>query len=150
MNGKEYKSANPVLEDILSTEVIPLNLLYSILADDPSNGRNSPDFVVNAVNTLLRLVHNIDIKVQALAKKEFINFIKPIVGETIRIPNPEDRSKMMEVPLSRVLERAEYDSTFMQAYFTTLADNPDAFLQIIDKVYKRAMDLKRLKAITAI
>lgn len=144
LDGTPYKNASPTLEDIIEVDKVSLNIIYSRLADDPTDGiGNTEGFIQAAVGNLRTEAKLAKDVLMNLAKKEFLKFLVPIIGKTLRIPNPKDKTKMMEVPIEHILEKADQDVTFMQKWFTSMADNPDALLQIFDQIYKRNMDIKR-------
>jgi hypothetical protein len=81
------------------------------------------------------------------ALPEFVEFLKPFVGENISIKDPNNPGKLKKVSIKSVIESSQSDVTTLQAWLTTMADNPDGLLQIFDKVVKIKKDEKRLNVI---
>lgn len=150
LDGKEFKDAKPNLENIIELKEVSLNILYSRLAEDPTNGLgNGTALIKGGIATLSEMASNLKNSLMTMAKKELASYMRVILKDkdTVRIPNPQDKSKMMDVTIEHILEHADYDTTFMQGMFNSMADNPDILLQLFDKIYKNAMDEKRQKVI---
>lgn len=147
-DGELFKGANPELEEILSVKPKTLNLQYSKLASDPTNGiGGSKQLIVDAVHQTRALYGKLTREFSQVAVPEFLNFLKPFVGENIKITDPNNKGKLMTVSIREVLENKTGDVTIMQRWFSSMADNPDALLQIFDKVVKIQKDAARLRTI---
>lgn len=79
------------------------------------------------------------------ALPEFISFLKPFVGENIKLVN--EKGDVNVVSIKKIIEESGSDVTMMQRWFSSMADNPDALLQIFDYVVKKAKDEHRIKTI---
>lgn len=146
-DGEVFKGADPFLEETIEVEDRTVNVQYKKLAQDPTNGLgNGRQAVLNAIESTNRLFKDFMSEFSDKAFKEFVEFLKPFVGENIRIQDPET-GKMRDVSIANVLMNSPSDVTLMQKWFTTMADNPNAMLKIFDKVVKIAKDEKRLKVI---
>ncbi len=126
-------------EGILSQEFVGEAGIDSILG----SGKNE---VVEAIDATQRMYKHFMALFEEKALPEFIKFLKPFVGENIKIVDPKTGEEK-EVAIAKVLSESPSDVSFMQQYFSTMADNPNAVLQIFDKVVKIAKDKKRQRVI---
>lgn len=148
VNGEEFRGANPQLEDMIMLDEIQLDIKYSKLANDPTNGiGNSRQMLHSALDNTSRLYSGFIDEFSKKAVPEFLNFLKPFVGENIKIADPKNKGKMKIVSIKTILQESASDISMMQRYFSSMADNPDGVLQIFDKVVKRAKDEKRIRVI---
>lgn len=147
-NGSEFKDANPVLEEIKPIKEIDLDILYRKLANDPTNGMGGGrELLVKAVTNTRKLYNEFCRTFSEKAVPEFLEFLKPFVGENIIIADESRPGKFKTVSIKSIIESSKSDVTLMQRWFTSMADNPDALLQIFDKVVKRQKDEHRIKTI---
>ena len=147
-DGSEFKDANPQLEEIKPIKEIDLDIQYRKLAKDPTNGMGGGrDLLVKAVTNTRKLYGKFCREFSEKAIPEFLEFLKPFVGENIRIADENRPGKFKTVSIRSILESSKNDVTLMQRWFTSMADNPDALLQIFDKVVKRQKDEHRIRTI---
>lgn len=156
INGKIFKGANPVFEEPFELAEKELNLKYSKLADDPTNGLgNGKAAVVQALNLMDRKYNHLTSKFSEVVLPQFLEFLKPFVGENIKIRDIDPKTnkftgKMKTVSIAKVLKESPKDITLAQRWLSSVADNPDAFLQIFDYVVKKTKDMKRQKVIAKV
>lgn len=150
-NGEPFKKAFPKLEESMIVEPIELSIEYSKLANDPTNGLGGgTQYIKSAVGAVREQYVNFSNKFFGVAMTEFVEFLKPFVGETIKVPNTEKgmEGTFKEVPMEQVIRACNNgDVTLMQFWLSSMADNPDALLQVFDKVVKIQKDKHRLKTI---
>lgn len=151
-DGKIFKDAHPFLEDVIELSEKSLNIDYKKVSGDPTGGIGSGALAVNeGIKALQNLYSEFITRFSEVALPEFLEFLKPFVGENIKIIEDRkgwtDRGTDREVSIEYVLKNASSDVTMMQKLFNSIADNPNAILQIFDKVVKKAKDEKRLKVI---
>lgn len=126
-------------DGILNQEFMKESDIDSILG----SGKNE---VIEAIDATQRMYKHFMALFEEKALPEFIKFLKPFVGENIKIVDHKTGEER-EVAISKVLSESPSDVSFMQQYFSTMADNPNATLQIFDKVVKIAKDKKRQRVI---
>ena len=126
-------------DGILSQEFMEEAGIDSILG----SGKNE---VVEAIDATNRLYKHFMALFEEKALPEFVKFLKPFVGENIKIVDPKTGEEK-EVAIAKILSESPSDVTFMQQYFSTMADNPNAALQVFDKVVKIVKDKKRQRVI---
>ena len=151
-DGKVFKSANPFLEDVIELSEKSLNIDYKKVSGDPTGGMGNGALAVSeGIKALQNLYSEFITRFSEVALPEFLEFLKPFVGENVKIIEGRkgwtDRGTDREVSIEYVLKNASSDVTMMQKFFNSIADNPNVLLQIFDKVVKRAKDEKRLKVI---
>ena len=153
VDGEIFKRANPVLESPFELAEKELNIKYSTLADDPTNGLgNGKAAVIQALSLMDRKYSHIADKFSEVMLPQFLEFLKPFVGENIKIRDIDPKTnkftgKMKTVSIATVLKESSKDVSLAQKWFSSVADNPDAFLQIFDHVVKKTKDIKRQKVI---
>ena len=126
-------------DGILSQEFMEEAGIDSILG----SGKNE---VVEAIDATNRLYKHFMALFEEKALPEFVKFLKPFIGENIKIVDPKTGEEK-EVAIAKILSESPSDVTFMQQYFSTMADNPNAALQVFDKVVKIVKDKKRQRVI---
>lgn len=156
VNGEVFKGANPRFEEPFELAEKDLNLKYSKLADDPTNGLgNGKAAVIQALNLMDRKYNHLTSKFSEVVLPQFLEFLKPFVGENIKIRdiNPKTNkftSKMKTVSIAKVIKESSKDITLAQRWLSSMADNPDAFLQMIDRVVKETKDINRQRVIVKV
>lgn len=156
IDGKVFKGSNPVFEEPFELAEKELNLKYSKLADDPTNGLgNGKAAVVQALSLMDRKYNHLTSKFSEVVLPQFLEFLKPFVGENIKIREIDPKTnkftgKMKTVSIAKVLTESSKDISLAQKWLSSVADNPDAFLQIFDYVVKKAKDEKRQRVITKV
>lgn len=152
IDGELFKGANPTLEETMSINTRDLDIQYKKLANDPSNGLGDRGrATLDALNGVDRQFSELTTLFSEKALPQFLEYIKPFVGENIDIrefdKNGKPTGKMKTVSIEQVIKKAPKDVSLAQRWVTSMADNPDALLQIFDKVVKIAKDEKRQKVI---
>lgn len=153
IDGEVFKGANPKFEEPFELAEKELNLRYSKLANDPTNGLgNGKAAVIQALNLMDRKYNHLTDKFSEVMLPQFLEFLKPFVGENIKIRDIDPKTnkftgKMKTVSIAKVLKESSKDVSFAQKWLSSVADNPDAFLQIFDHIVKQAKDIKRQKVI---
>ena len=151
-DGKPFKGAHPFLEDVIELSEKSLDIDYKKVSGDPTGGIGSGALAISeGIKALQNLYSEFITRFSEVALPEFLEFLKPFVGENIKIIEDRKgwagRGTDREVSIEYVLKNAPSDVTMMQKLFNSIADNPNALLQIFDKVIKKAKDEKRLKVI---
>lgn len=151
-DGEEFKGANPFLEDVISLTERDIEIDYKKLSGDITGGLGTAAAAVtDGIKSLQDLYSQFISVFSAKALPEFLNFLKPFVGDNITIVEGRtkwiDKGTDREVSIEHVITHSPSDVSYMQRMFNSMADNPNALLQIFDKVIKRAKDEKRLKVI---
>lgn len=145
-NGEEFRGASPKLQETIQVEERESDIQYKKLANDPTNGvGHGRSTVMEALNTINESYKQFNEEFWERALPEFVTFLKPFVGENIKIV--DEKGKVQTVPISKIIQESKGDVTLMQRWFTSMADNPDALLQVFDYVVKKAKDLHRTKTI---
>lgn len=146
INGEEFKDANPNLGKTFTLDEVDVPINYGKLSGDATNGLgDGGKAITDALSAVDALYTNFMDRFSEVSMKEFIEFLKPFVGETIEVRNKD--GKMVPTSIRSILERSDSDISTMQYWFNSMADNPDALLQIFDKVYKRQKTEARLNTI---
>ena len=150
IDGKPFKGAYPKLEEVIQVEELNPNIQYAKLANDPTNGvGGGVEAVLQAVNSIQAAYTRFEDLFYAEALPQFIEFLKPFVGENITIADKDNPGKFKTVALENLVKEGGVDTTFMQYWLSSMADNPDTMLQIFDKIVKIAKDEKRIRTIEA-
>lgn len=153
IDGELFKGANPVLEEVMTVDEKNLDIQYKKLADDPTNGfGNGTKATLDALSTMDRKLTAVSNLFSETAMPQFLEYLKPFIGENITIRDTDPVTgkpigKMKTVSIAEVLKKSPKDVSLAQRWLTSMADNPDALLQIFDKIVKMAKDEKRLKVI---
>lgn len=146
-DGEEFKGAKPSLEKLIPINETDVNVEYAKLSGDATNGlgdavRQTKD----AVNTLDELYSTFINKFSNEALSKFVDFVKLYVNEDdIMIKNKD--GKLVKTSIEYVIKNAASDTTSLQYWLTTMADNPDILLQIFNKIYKKQITEKNLNTI---
>ena len=149
LNGSEYKDANPKLENLILIDTANLDIQYSVLANDPTNGLGGgAELVKHAVHTTREMYKKLKDDFSETIMPQFLQFLSPFVGENIKVADPKNAGKFKVVSIESILKESK-DTTIMQAWLSSMADNPDAFMQIMDHVVKKQRDIQRQKTIEA-
>lgn len=148
-NGEVFQGAYPTLEKTIPLDMRNLKFDYTGLLNDSSAGYGTAkDAIQHLVSDLHGAYGKLEGLFQNRAKETFVTFLKKHFGDTVQIVVREDgKPKAEDVPIEEVVAGWEKDSTMMQKWFTSMADNPDTLLQMLDKIYKKAMDEKNIKSI---
>lgn len=145
-DGEEFKSAHPTMEPVMEVHERESNIQYKKLAKDSTNGLGSGvSTIKGALDDVNRLYKEFIQEFQKKALPEFIAFLKPFVGENIQLVGED--GKVSTVSIAKVIMESSSDVTMMQRWFSSMADNPDALLQIFDYVVKKVKDEHRIKTI---
>lgn len=146
-NGEEFRGANPRLEKLLPIEEVDVDVEYSKLSGDATNGLgNAIKQTIDAVHTVDDLYSMFMNKFSTEALSKFVDFIKLYLDEDdIMVKNKN--GNLVRTSIESVLKNASSDTTTLQYWLTAMEDNPDIFLQIFDKIYKRQLTEKRLNTI---
>lgn len=151
-DGKEYRGAKPFLEDLIDINERDINIDYKKVSGDLTGGIGDGTLAVrDGIKALQDAYSTFITMFSEKALPQFVSFLKPFVGENIKIIEGKkkwtDRGTDREVSIEEVITNAPSDVTMMQQLFNSIADNPNALLQMLDKVIKIAKDEKRLKVI---
>lgn len=144
LDGSAYKDAKPFLEEIFDVDEVEVSPEYKKLSGDLTGGLgNGGEAVINGINAITGLVSTLEARFWEITAKDFIEFLKPFVGENLEILNPKT-NQLEEVSISYLIEHASSDVTYLQRWLSSMADNPNALLQMFDKVVKIVKDKKAL------
>jgi len=78
----------------------------------------------------------------------FASFLKETLrDDNIQISDPKDPGKFKTISVEELLRKGDVDTSLLQLWLTSMANNPDTLLQVFDKVVKVAKDKKRIKVI---
>ena len=147
-NDNIFKGASPIKEDIIPIKETEVDVIYSKISGDNTNGLgNAVKTTIDALNTVDSLYTSFINSFSNAALKDFVEFLKPFIGEDIMIKNKDGR--MVKTTIEHIIKNADKDVSMFQYWFNSMADNPDVLLQIFDKVYKRQITEKRLRVIEA-
>ena len=151
-DGVPVKDTNPHLEELIDITGRSVEVDYKKLSGDPTGGLGSGALAVTeGIKALEDLYQAFIARFSEVALPEFVEFLKPFIGENIKIIENRtswiDKGTAREVSIKKVMEKSPEDVAFMQRWFSSMADNPNAILQIFDKVVKRVKDEKRLKVL---
>lgn len=80
-----------------------------------------------------------------LSSDRFVEFLKPFLGENIKVPFGKDKGKI--ITAESLLEKATKDITFMDRWIDSMAESSDILLQLFDKSVKQAKDRARQNTI---
>lgn len=149
-NGEDFKEANPFLEKIKFLDEIKVDIDYSKLADDPTNGLGQGMVVIkDTIKNCRELLSEIERVFTEQSKPLFLKFLSKYIGETVRIADPDNPGKFKTVGIEKLVESSDVDITWLQKMMNTMADTPNTLLQAFDQVYKQETHKKRLKVIEA-
>lgn len=146
-DGEEFKGAKPNLEKLLPINETDVDVEYAKLSGDATNGLGDAiRQTKEAVHTLDDLYTTFINKFSNEALSKFVDFVKLYVNEDdIMIKNKD--GELVKTSIEYVLKNAASDTTFLQYWLTSMADNPDILLQIFNKIYKRQITEKNLNTI---
>lgn len=152
VDGKLFKGANPQLDPVMEIGVRDLNIDYAKLSGDLTGGfGQGAQAILDALDSVSRNFDELNNLFTQNMLPQFLEFLKPFVGENIAIreydKNGKFTGKMKTVSIAKVLTESSKDVSLAQRWLTSMADNPDAFLQIFDKVVNLTKGQKRLKVI---
>ena len=149
VNGRPFKDSNPTLQDLMPVTEKKTNVSYSDLG-----GVEEEDNIKKMLDTLVtmdRLYVKLNNLFKESSSKYFIEYLKTFVGENIKIREIDENGnftgKLVESSIKTLIEKSPKDATILQRWVTTMADNPDAFLQIYDKIVNEAKHEKRFKVL---
>lgn len=146
VDGYKYKGLAPKLENIIKASVRPVDISYEKLTGDSTGGLGeSKSSVLKAIDAVGRARSQMQSRFNEIALKEFIEFLKPFIGENIKLK--DDEGVWREFSIAKVIKYAPHDVSLMNKLFTSMADNPDPLLQMLQRVYKKTKAQKRDKVI---
>lgn len=151
VDGEEYRNANPFLEPNIPLKSKELEIQYSKIADDPSNGAaDRVGAMLQAVSDSRRLLDEIKKIYRTAIAPTFVRFLKDWLGkDTITVADPDHKGKFKTVSLEKLIQNMDIDLTWAQRFLCTMSDTPDTFLQLYDKIIKNKKHEKRAKSIEA-
>lgn len=145
-DGQKFTEAKPFLEDTIDLEEITPDVNYSKLSGSKTGGETDVKaYIIDALKTAAHRHKQLEERFYTKSTKAFAAFLIPFVGETIRIS--DGKGGLKTVSIEEVIKKSDRDITYMQRYFTTMADNPDGLLQAFDKVVKVQKNKQRLRLI---
>ena len=155
VDGRIFKGANPTLgfndETLIPVSSRKTNATYSQLGGtEPVDNVKT---MLDALTSMDRLYTSLANSFNEKAEKYFADYLKEFVGDNIKVREVDEETgkftgRMIEVSVETLIKKAPKDSTVAQRWLTTMADNPDAFLQIYAKIVGIAKHEKRLKVIS--
>lgn len=150
IDGNAFDGAKPFLEDVITLNTNSLKLDYKELSGDKTGGLGSGrEQTLKALDTVNRLYIELAKQFKHLALPEVIRFLKPIIGDSVKIKDKNGNLK--EVDLQTLLEQAPLsDISWFTKMFTAMADSPDMLLQVFNRVYKRANAEHRINTISKV
>lgn len=157
LDGQEFKGAQPKLwtKQGQPVKTIPIGsktveVDYKKLYNDPTGGISQTGTTLkNTLDGISGMLDKIKAAYKRTLKPQFINFIRPITGDTVLIPDPYHKGQMKSVSVEEAFERG-IDPGSIVTWVNSMADSPDIVLQILDKVYKNAVDNNRQRLIDTI
>lgn len=151
IDEKEFRKAHPFLEDVMEVPERALNIDYKKVSGDPTGGLGSGLLAITeGIKALQNLYSEFITRFSEVALPEFVEFLKPFIGDNITIVEGggwKTKGTDKEVSIEKILKESPTDVTMLQRFFNSIADNPNALLQVFDKVIKIAKDEKRQKVI---
>ena len=150
-DGKAYRDAAPEKGELIPIEESALDILYKKLAKDPTNGLGGNGTVVLklALADARKYFTEVNKAVSEQLIPQFAKFMEPFIGTEVKIPDPKKPGKYKTVPIEAYIEGDMKDIGLFATWLSTMADQPNLFLQMFDKVYKNKITEKRLKSIEA-
>lgn len=146
VNGQQFKGSNPVMEEIMPVSVRKLHASYKKLTGDYTGGiGEAKNKILELISNVERLRSDLNTEFNTKALHEFLEFLKPFIGENIKLK--DDNGIYREFSIAKLIEEASYDTNIITTYFSSMADNPNALLQVYDKIVKRQKDIHRIKTI---
>lgn len=155
IDGKVFKGANPTLgfndETLIPISDRKTNATYAQLGGtEPTDNVKA---MLDALTSMDNLYTTLEDSFNEKSEKYFADYLKDFVGDNIKVREVDEKSgkftdRMIEVSIESLIRKAPKDATIAQRWLTTMADNPDAFLQIYAKVVGIAKHEKRLKVIS--
>lgn len=101
--------------------------------------------VKDIIKELESLANFIAIKYNKAAYEHFIEFLKPFIGQNIKVPFGKDKGKVISI--EELMERAPGDISFMDMWLDSMADSADTMLQLFNSVVQKANDTARENSI---
>ena len=101
--------------------------------------------VKDIIKELESLANFITIKYNKAAYEHFIEFLKPFLGQNIKIPFGKDKGKVISI--EELMKRAPGDISFMDMWLDSMADSADTILQLFNSVVQKANDAARENSI---
>lgn len=148
-DGEEYKDARPKLEDVIELNEKELNIDYKKLSGDKTGGLgNGKMTIIQGIQDLNSAYTDLSELFNSVAMKEFVAFLKPFIGETVKIR--DKNGELKDVSIKKVIEEKEGDISMLSRLLSTMADSSDMMLQMFDRVYKRAKAEHRFNTIEKI
>lgn len=150
INGKAFKGANPEFKGIRVLNEKKTTINYGQLGGE--SGNVNVESTLEALNTVDRMFTQLGNLFEEKAQKYVSKFFSDFIGNNIKIREVNEETgeftgKLVEVSLDKVLSEAPKDTTLIQRWVTTMADNPDAYMQIYDHIFQKKKHEKRLKMI---
>lgn len=147
-NGEEFKEANPFLGKLRPLRETEIQIDYSKLADDPTNGLGEGMQVIkDTIKTCRELLSDINKVFKETSTPLFAKFLSQYIGETIEVADPDNKGKFKTITVDQLLKESDVDINWAQKMLNTMADAPNTLLQAFDQVYKQEKHKKRLKVI---
>lgn len=149
INGEIFKGSNPKLEEIIDLDPVELNIQYEKLTGNLLGGIANTERLLNSIQATMGILKTSYSQLQAsfedYAMPSFIEFLRPFVGDFIAVPGKN--GKIKQVSIESIISKVDGDVTLLQHWLTTMADNPDTFLQMYESVYKTQLTKARLNTI---
>lgn len=154
VDGALFKEAHPnlgydgeTLIDILERKT---NATYAQLGG--REPESNIEAMLDTLTSMDRLYIQLSNSFNEKSEKYFINYLKDFIGDNIQTREVDEESgkftgRMVESSIESLIKRSPKDVSIAQKWLTTMADNPDAFLQIYAKIVGNAKHKKRFRVI---
>lgn len=145
LDGKEYRGANPTREETIPTSQRKTNASYEDLGGKTTE--NPVKAMLLALSTLDRLYSQLGNLYREVLPKHLSRYFKDLVGDNMQVREYDENGKftgrMKTVSIDTIIQKSDRDTSLAQKWLTTMADNPDPFMQILSKIYTDAKHRKR-------
>lgn len=101
--------------------------------------------VKSIIKELDDIADNLAVKYNKAAYEHFIEFLRPFLGQNIKVPFGKDKGKVISI--DELIKRAPGDISFMDMWLDSMADSADTMLQLFASVVQKANDAARENSI---
>lgn len=146
MTAADKASALRELRNTLYSYKSMVEELQAELAEDElTEAGEFGDDVKEVVDRVVGLTSRLEAKYQKVAVPMFIDFIKPFIGDNIRVPFGKFKNKVYT--LDELVKTADRDISIFDRWLDSVAESSDLILKVMDRAVKVSKNKARRRVI---
>lgn len=146
MDSSEKASALRDLRNTFYSYADLVGLIQEEISEDEIENKGEyTDEIRETVDTVAGLTSKIMAKYKKVSLPMFVEFMRPVAGDRIKVPIGKFRNK--EYTLEQLIKSADSDISLFDRWLDSMADSSDIILQGMDRIVKKNRDKARRRTI---